>query len=115
MSEVVLQPAKLRDDKFVLQRGADALTLGWKALRERFAPTEATTALTLLRMLKPGTFVGMRQRGRAQTMFVLDAAGCSSRIRGLTKKDPAFSTELVEVFLVRETRWDASMTEPERA
>lgn len=116
MTEVVLQPAKLREGKFVPLRDEEPITLDWPQLRDRFATARTRQGMMLLRLLRAGAFVGTRRVvdpwvGPTLRTFVLDAAGRSRSVAGVLRKDPAFATDLNEVFLVHSVQWDAQLQE----
>lgn len=115
MPEFVLQPARLRETKFALQRGVNPVTMDWSQLRDRFAPSRSKIALMLLRQIKPGTFVGTRRKGDRVSTFIMDAAGCSRDIGRQLRADPNLVDDIVEVFLVATADWDVRLFEAEMA
>ena len=116
MIDIVLQPAKLREGKFVILHDEEPLTLDWPQLRDRFAATRTRQGLMLLRMLRAGTFVGTRKLvdarvGPTTRTFILDAVGRSRSVAGVLRRDPAFATDLQEVFFVQSVQWESQLQE----
>jgi len=111
MSEFVLQPARIRDGKFVPERHGEAVTLDWPALVERFSPSRTRTSLMLLRAIQPGMFVGTRRRGTEVNTFTFNAAGRSRNAAHVLKQDPTFGRSIEEVFLVNSVKWDMKLQE----
>lgn len=85
--------------------------MDWPQAVERLAPSKTPQALNMLRLARPGWYIGTRKRGEAVTNFVLDAAGKASSIADVLKKQPNFEDELQEVFYVERIEWDAQMQE----
>lgn len=90
---------------------ASEVVFGWPEVLQRLAPSRSVQALNLLRLVRSGWYVGTRVRNGAATTFVLDAAGKSSAIGEVLRKNPGFEKELVEVFYVESVEWDAQLAE----
>ena len=85
------------------------MVLDWDALTKKFGRGAARDNL-ILRDLKIGEFVGIRKdRGREALFKLISASGS---IAGILKKFPTFGSDLVEVYRVERTKWDAQMLEP---
>jgi len=110
MTTLTLQRYKLRGTKLVPQRDAVPEDLDWPKLVERLAPSGSTYAMLLLRHAKPGEFVGTRTRDGQPSAFKIAVPG--GQIRSILKAQPTFGSDLLEVYRVERTQWDASMTEP---
>lgn len=111
MSEVVLRPARLRETRFVAVHSAAPITLGWDDLRQRFVPTGNPRGLMLLRQLRVGMYMGLRRQGSETRIFLLDAAGRSTSVAGVLRRDPSFTRDLVEVYFVEKANWDTGVVE----
>jgi hypothetical protein len=111
VAEFVLQPARLRDDRLVVDPISDEITMQWPEARARLTPSNTRQALNMIRLVRPGWFIGTRKQGDGVVTFVMDAAGKSSSISGVIQKNPRFGEQLIEVFYVNSVTWDASMAE----
>lgn len=111
MPRFVLYPARLRDGKLVALKDEEPLELGWKELRDRFAPSRSRQGLLVLRNLRQGSFIGTRKRGEQISNFMLEAAGKSSDISKQLSKDPYLAESIVEVFYVELAEWDVALAE----
>lgn len=111
-AEFVLRPAKLRDGKFVPDRKAESITLTWKELVERLAPSKSRASGVLLRSLHPGMFVGTRSHEQQQvSTFGFDAAGRSRDASQVLRRDPTFEQSVIELFLVEGVDWEMKLQE----
>ena len=109
-TQITLQCCRLRGTKLVPQRDSDPEDLDWTGLVERLAPSHSPYALLLLRHVKPGEFVGTRTRRGQPSAFKI--ALPDGQIRSILRAQPTFGSDLLEVYRVERTQWDASMTEP---
>lgn len=110
MSKVTLQAHRLRKSKLVEDKEAEPVTLEWPALIEKLAPTGSPNALLMLRDLRIDEFVGLRRRAGAIESFKIRQP--SGNIGEILRAHPAFGSDLIEVYKVLRTEWDAQMTEP---
>jgi len=112
MSEFVLQPARLREGKFVPERNADPVELSWAELVQRLAPSKTRAGLLILRNARVGMFIGTRKgvKGGIST-FSFDAAGRSRNASQVLKQDPTFPDSVVEIFLVKSADWGMRLQE----
>lgn len=86
--------------------------MDWTKLVERFAPSRTRMSVMMLRAVRPGMFIGTRQRGREQVTFTFDTAGRSRNATHVRKQDhPTFEKSIVEVFLVDTVAWDMRLQE----
>lgn len=111
MSEFTLKPARIRDGKFVPERNATAMTMDWRDLVKRLAPSRTSRGLVILRMIRPGMFVGIRKRGKNIVTFSFDAAGRSRNASHVLKYNPGFEESIIEVFLVDKADWGMRLRE----
>lgn len=110
MTTLTLQRCRLRGTKLVPQRDSEPEDLDWPGLVERLAPSQSIQALLLLRHVKPGEFVGTRRRQGRPSAFKI--ALPDGQIKSVLRAQPTFGSDLLEVYRVERTQWDASMTEP---
>lgn len=109
MTEIALQPFRVREDRLVPDRRSDHVVLDWSALVNKF-DRGGRRDKYILRDLKIGEFVGIRhERGREALFKLISPQGS---IKGILKKFPTFGSDLVEVYRVERTQWDAQMLEP---
>lgn len=111
MAKLVLRPAHLRDDRFVVETAEEPVELDWVQAVERLAPSRTPQALNMLRIARRGWFIGTRKHGKTIRNFVLDAAGKANSIADVIRRQPSFESDLVEVFYVERIEWDAQMQE----
>ena len=111
MAKLLLRPAHLRDDRFVVDASKDLIELDWSQALARLAPSRTPQALNMLRIARRGWFIGTRAQGEKITNFVLDAAGKANSIADVLRRQPRFEEDLVEVFYVESIEWDAQMDE----
>jgi len=111
MSEFVLRPAHIRAGKFVPSRKDELVKLDWSGLIARLSPSKTRMGLMLLRMIRPGMFIGTRRRGKETAIFTFDAAGRSRNAAHVLKQDPTFESSVVEVFHVDNVSWDMQLQE----
>lgn len=95
--KVLLLPCKIRVDRFVPQKGTEAVSFLWSELVAKFAPTATVQATQSLRKLTPGTFVGLKTNG---TNFIFRNPDGSNSIAFLLKQDAAFPSKIKEVWRV---------------
>lgn len=111
MSEFTLRPARLRDGKFVPDRSAESVEVDWAGLVEKFAPSRTQKGLLILRSIRPGVFVGLRQKGKKTWNFIFDSAGRSRSAGRVIKQDPTFEPSLVELAYVENVEWGMKLEE----
>ena len=111
MANFVLQPCHLREGKFAPIKGSEPLSLGWKELVTKLAPSRERTSLMNLRAMQAGAYVGLTKREGKVTNFLLLNQDRSAKLDWVLKKDPSFELRLVEVYRVDEAQWDATVHE----
>ncbi len=116
MSTFILQPCKLREDRFVPTK-AEPMQVGWVDLCNRLAPNKSPQALMTLRRLEHSAYVGLAldlKTKNAQNFFLMNFDR-SNRVGWLLKKDPSFSERLIEVYRVDGVTYDSKVEEnPQR-
>jgi len=111
MSEFTLRPARLREGKFVPDRSAEPTKVDWSGLVKRFAPARTQKGVYILRTVRPGMFVGLRQSGKRQWNFIYDSAGRSRNVPKMLRKDPTFAPSVVDLVYVEKVQWDMQLKE----
>jgi hypothetical protein len=111
MANFVLFPCKLRQDHLIPKKDGEPLSLDWKGLVEKLAPSRSHQAMMILHHVRLGSFVGLIKRdGRLNTFYLYDPT-LNGSLREQLKKDPTMEERLVEVWRVDHVRWDAVVTE----
>lgn len=116
MATFVLQPCKLREDKFVPIRDEPAKTFSsWDDLCKFFERNPRNVRdpgfRTLLAMDTSG-YLGVLRRPEGGTrLFHLWNRGKGNRVAWLIKKIPEFPSLLERVYFVQKVEWDAKTTE----
>ena len=110
MTALTLQQYRLRGTRLVPMRDRDPESLEWTELVKRLAPSASAHALLILRHAKIGEFIGTRTREGKQQSFKV--AIPNGEISAIMRRQPSFGSDLLEVYRVERTQWDASMTEP---
>ena len=111
MARIVLAPARLREGKFVEDRGSEPIELDWPEVVKRLAPQRTRGGVLMLRSLHPGMFVGTRRKGSKTLTFLFDAAGRSRNAVQVLRANPDFARSINEVFLVKSVDWDMHLRE----
>lgn len=111
MARIVLRPARLREGKFVVDREAEPAELDWPEVVARLAPQRTRSSVVMLRALRPGMYVGTRQRGAHTRTFLFDAAGRSRNAAYVVRRDPEFARSMNEVYLVESVDWGMRLRE----
>lgn len=118
MARFLLQPCKLREDRFVPIKNVGPVEFTWKELVERLAPSRTDKALKSLYFVQPGSFVGLlkhphpRKREREVVNFVYVGQGRTGIISGPLAHDPSFANRIIEVYRVEKADRDMKMSEP---
>lgn len=85
--------------------------MDWPDVVKRLSPARTRTGLLILRAIRPGMFVGTRQRGKEVITFSFDAAGRSRNADHVLRQAPDFAESVLEVFLVEKVDWDMRLRE----
>lgn len=115
MTLFVLQPCKLREDRFVPQKDEEPLVIkSIQGLLDKFAPTMYGHRVQL-RQLRVGAYVGLIKgsRSRKTVPFLVWNPDRSNRIRWLINQDPEFGDRVLEVYRADTVDWGASVSEVE--
>ena len=110
MANFVLQPCKLKDNRFVPTK-EEPITLDWGDLLTRVAPSKSYKAKLGLRSMKKGAFVGKTRNNGVETNFIILNADTTGKVKWLLKQDPTFVNRLIEVFRVEDVSWDDKVEE----
>jgi len=111
MSKFVLRPARLRDGKFIPEQKSEPMEIDWASLVRRFSPARTKMGTMILRGIRPGMFIGTRNRGKDVLTFSFDAAGRSRSAAQVLKTDPSFADSIIDLFYVDSVNWDMKLQE----
>jgi hypothetical protein len=113
MSRFVLKPCRLRDGKLVPEKESESITMTWRELVSKLAPSNRVEALKTLQYLQRGAFVGLLDRGgnMPPSNFCFVAQDRSGNISEVIRRNPSFSRKLKEVYQVVELERDSGMME----
>jgi hypothetical protein len=111
MDRIVLQPCRTRAARFVPIADENPIAMSWEQALEKLVPSGSSLGRLLVRRLKYGDFVGLRDRGGRVTNFVLSSVSGGS-FAPVLKQQPEFRDTLLNVFQVIGTEWDAKTVEP---
>lgn len=111
----VIQPCKLREDRLTPVKGSEPLTLSWKELAKKLAPSANAQALRTLYYVQTGAYVGLlKHPATGQPVnFCFVAQDRSGNVAEVLRRDPSFAHRLIEVFLVKEADRGVRLSEPE--
>jgi len=114
MSRFVLQPCRLREDRLVPEKGSEPITMTWRELAGKLAPSNRFEALKTLQHVQNGAFVGLLDRGEGlpPSNFCFVAQDRSGNISEVIRRSPAFAKRLIEVYRVLEADRGTGMIEP---
>ena len=112
MSRFVLKPCRLRDDKLVPEKDAELITMTWRELARKLAPSNRIEALRTLSYVQLGAYVGLLSRGDlAPSNFCFVAQDRSGNVSTILKRSPSFARDLREVYQVVEVDRGTAMVE----
>lgn len=114
MARFVLQPCKLRDERLVPVKGEPPITLNWRELCERLAPSREQKALQVLQLVQVNSYVGTTKNPHGTgkpANFVLMNPDRSGNLAKIMSKDATFAHRLLSVYRVDDVEWDARVTE----
>jgi hypothetical protein len=113
MSRYVLLPCRLRDGKLVPEKESEGITMSWRELVVKLAPSNRVEALKTLQHLQRGAFVGLLDQGdsRPPSNFCFVAQDRSGNVGEVLRRNPSFSRRLKEVYQVIEVERDSGMME----
>lgn len=113
MSRFSLMPCRLREDRFVPDKGADLVNMTWRELAEKLAPSNRVEALRTLQYVQRGAYVGLLdRRDGPPSNFCFVAQDRSGNIGEILRRNPAFASRVLEVYQVVEIDHEAGMLEP---
>lgn len=116
MACFVLQPCKLREDKFVPLRNEQLVTLtSWADLCRFFGKNpknQRDPGLRTLLSMDTSGYLGILRKPEGGTrIFHLWNRGRGNKVGWLIKKLPEFPSLLERVYFVQKVEWDAKTTE----
>jgi hypothetical protein len=115
MAKIVMTECKLRETKFVPKKDVEPVEFTAIDLIERFNlnPKTDPRHLFILRTLKPDSFVGISFNPTTgkNAIFYWHHEDQRNDIGRVLKKDPTFSSRLVEVWRVESSHWDSKFEE----
>lgn len=109
----VLTPCKLREDRIVPVKDTPTLLLDWNGVLAKLAPNRQPSAMTNLRRMDKGSFIGLARDGKTSQVrnFILKNVDRSDKVDWLLAKDPSFPDRLVEVYRVEVANWETTVSE----
>lgn len=110
MDRIVLQPCRVRAGRIIPDQHEEAIKLTLVEAFKKLVPSGSPIGGLLLRRTRVGDFIGLRKRGKIVTNFVLNSTTGGS-LSAVLRKHPTFANELLEVYKISETHWDATMEE----
>jgi hypothetical protein len=112
MARFVLQPCRFREGWLVPVKDESPLVVDWRELSARFAPSKEPRALSVLRLLQTGAYLGLVKGPRGPSNFVVVNPDRSGNITKIVKRDPSFAGRLISAYRVDEVQWaDGAMVE----
>lgn len=113
MARFVLQPCRLREGKLVPEKDSETLTMNWRELVSKLAPSNRVEALKTLQYLQRGAYVGLLEQdgNRPPSNFCFVAQDRSGNVGEVLRRNPSFSRRLKEVYQVVELERDSGMME----
>lgn len=115
MAKFVLQPCKLRQDRFVPIKDAECEEFTWKELALKLAPTTTPSALRTLQYIQAGAFIGLLKHplnASQEVNFCFVAQSRTGYLTEVLRRDPTFESRLVTVYRVVEADKGAQLVEP---
>lgn len=114
MASFVLRRCKVRDNKFVVVRNEDPLTLSWEDLKTLICVAKTKEELRILGHLRAGIYIGraaVSPDSPKEKMFAILNPPGSNSFEWLSTKDQTFGSRVRSVFVVEYVRWDGSVVE----
>ena len=114
MSKYVLRPSRVVLNRILPVEGAEPLTLSFKEMLARFAPSGEIGAKAKIVGLRPGCYFGLlRDEQRQLRNFTIFIPSRDNKIDWHLRKDPTFPSRVVEIYEVERAERDAKLTEIE--
>jgi len=108
VSKIVLQPCKLREDKFVPVKGAESVNVDLGGFIKLLGlDSKKDLAVRILRELRVTSYVG-RHEGRVFSLYNPDL---TSYVGWLLKTKPTFGDNLQELWRVESIAMDSKVSE----
>lgn len=112
----VLLPCRLREDKLVPEKGTEPITLDWRELAAKLAPSNRIEALKTLKHVQRGAYIGLLDQGKNKppSNFCFIAQDRSGNVADVLRRNPMFGDRLIEVYKVIEADRGAALTEADK-
>lgn len=114
MAKIVMLPCKLREDRLVPEKDAEAVSFTELEVLSRFRlDGRKAQDQNILRMLVPAAYIGLvssRKTGSPVRFYVRNH-DLSGDISWVIASDASFPSRLLEVWLVESATWESRMIE----
>jgi hypothetical protein len=108
-----LRPCRIRENRIVPQKDAQAVVYPWRELVQKFAPSGTFAACANLQRLRTDYYIGLLQKPGQKVLanFVFLDTEHSGKLRDVIRKDPTFADRVVEIYRVEQLFWSGGVQE----